>query len=57
MQIPMPLWKKTPTSTPLWVFFTFLKLYRWYQIEQNITINQMKKSLGVDSILREEKGQ
>ena len=21
-----------------WVFFTFFKLYRWYQIEQRITI-------------------
>ena len=53
----MRLWKKTPTSSPPWVFFTFLKLYRWYQIEQNITINQMKKRLGVDSILRKENGQ
>ena len=22
---------------PPWVFFTFLKLYKWYQIEQSIT--------------------
>ena len=25
-------------STPTWVFFTFLKFYKWYQIMQNITI-------------------
>ena len=27
----------TKSSTTLWVFFTFLKLYKWYQIAQNIT--------------------
>ena len=27
----------TKINTPPWVFFTFLKLYRWYQIVQNIT--------------------
>ena len=25
----------TKSSTPPWVFFTFLKLYKWYQIAQN----------------------
>ena len=33
--------KKTPKNThgntPLWVFFMFFKLYKWYQIGQNIT--------------------
>ena len=33
-------WRKacyfTKSSTPPWVFFTFLKLYKWYQIAQNI---------------------
>ena len=24
-------------KTPSWVFFTFLKLYKWYQIAQSIT--------------------
>ena len=24
-------------NTPPWVFFTFLKLYKWYQIAQRIT--------------------
>ena len=28
----------TKSNTPPWVFFTFLKLYKWYQIAQNITI-------------------
>ena len=27
----------TKSSTPPWVFFTFFKLYKWYQIAQNIT--------------------
>ena len=27
----------TKSNTPPWVFFTFFKLYRWYQIAQNIT--------------------
>ena len=26
------------SSIPPWVFFTFFKLYKWYQIKQNITI-------------------
>ena len=27
----------TKINTPPWVFFTFLKLYKWYQITQRIT--------------------
>ena len=27
----------TKGNTPPWVFFTFFKLYKWYQIAQNIT--------------------
>ena len=27
----------TKNNTPPWVFFTFFKLYKWYQIAQNIT--------------------
>ena len=30
----------TKNITPPWVFFTFLKLYKWYQIAQNATIDQ-----------------
>ena len=30
----------TKSSTPPWVFFTFFKLYKWYQIAQHIT-NEM----------------
>ena len=26
----------TKSNTPPWVFFTFFKLYKWYQIAQNI---------------------
>ena len=26
----------TKSNTPSWVFFTFLKLYKWYQIAQRI---------------------
>ena len=28
----------TKINTPPWVFFTFLKLHKWYQIAQRITI-------------------
>ena len=27
----------TKSNTPLWVFHTFFKLYKWYQIAQRIT--------------------
>ena len=27
----------TKSNTPRWVFFTFFKLYKWYQIVQNIS--------------------
>ena len=29
--------QNTKNNTPPWVVFTFLKLYKWYQITQNIT--------------------
>ena len=32
-------------KTPPWVFFTFLKLYKWYQIAQNMTNWQSIKRL------------
>ena len=31
------LLKFTKINTPPWVFFTFFKLYKWYQIAQRIT--------------------
>ena len=31
--------KFTKSNTPPWVFFTFLKLYEWYQIAQSTTID------------------
>ena len=31
------VYKQKACNTPPWVFFTFFKLNRWYQIEQNIT--------------------
>ena len=34
----------TKSSTPPWVFFTFFKLYKWYQIMQNISYKRTKKS-------------
>ena len=30
------------SSTPPWLFFTFLKLYKWYQMAQNITFATIK---------------
>ena len=31
----------TKSNTPPWVFFTFLKLYKCYQIAQNITYSDL----------------
>ena len=28
----------TKSNNPTWDFFTFIKLYKWYQIAQSITI-------------------
>ena len=33
----------TKINTPLWVFFTFFKLYKWYQIAQRTTDNLGKQ--------------
>ena len=33
----------TKSKTPPWVFFTFLKLYKWYQIEQHIALKISRK--------------
>ena len=30
-------WGSVKINTPPWVFFTFLKLYKWYQIAQRTT--------------------
>ena len=31
------------SNTPPWVFYTFFKLYKWYQIAQNITYAKIFK--------------
>ena len=31
---------KLQSNTPPWVFFTFLKLYKWYQMVQRIIITE-----------------
>ena len=33
----------TRSDTLPWVFFTFLKFYKWYQIAENITYVSTKK--------------
>ena len=33
----------TKINTPPWVFFTFFKLYKWYQIVQRITFYKTSK--------------
>ena len=33
----------TRSNTPPWAFFVFLKLYKWYQIAQNITYMTLSK--------------
>ena len=30
----------TESNTPPWVFFTFLKLYKWYRIAQSIKYDE-----------------
>ena len=30
------------SNTPTWVFFTFFKLYKWYQIVQRVSFNTIK---------------
>ena len=30
-------WNFTKINTPTWMFFTFFKVYKWYQIAQRIT--------------------
>ena len=32
-------WNFTESNTPSWVFFTFFKLYKSYQIPQRITVD------------------
>ena len=34
------------TNTPPWLFFTFFKLYKWYQIAQRVTYRQLGLSEG-----------
>ena len=41
----------TKINTPPWVFFTFLKLYKWYQIAQRITYDLIRKLLHLSSSL------
>ena len=33
----------TKSNTPSWVFFTFIKLYKWYKIAQRITLKINRK--------------
>ena len=41
----------TKSNTPPWVFFTCFKLFKWYQIAQNITNVQL--SLNVEVLLEQ----
>ena len=40
----------TKISTPPWVFFTFFKLCKWYQIAQRITICEICSKLTIDIV-------
>ena len=33
----------TKSNTPPWMFFTFFKLYKWYQIAQRITYDRDRR--------------
>ena len=35
----------TKCNTPPWVFFTFLKIYKWYQIAQRIIFTQLLRTV------------
>ena len=37
----------TKCNTPPWVFFMFFKLYKWYQIAQNITYARAISSINI----------
>ena len=37
-------------NTPPWLFFTFFKLYKWYQIAQRITYFDFSSSASIESI-------
>ena len=37
----------TKSNTPPWVFFKFLKLYKWCQIVQYITYNKKEKKINI----------
>ena len=42
----------TTSNTPPWVFFSFLKVYKWYQIVQHITnIDRVKIRFGANPFL------
>ena len=36
IKLQAPLCNITKSKTPLWVLFTFFKLYKWYQIVQSV---------------------
>ena len=38
----------TKINTPPWVFFTFFKLYKWYQIAQRITYPNIQPEVFLD---------
>ena len=44
--------KFTKSNTPRWVFFTFFKLYEWYQIPQRITDNCLQQRRSQNPIKR-----
>ena len=45
----------TESNTPPWVFFTFLKLHKWYQISQSILYSKIEVLYSGYSLLMSEK--
>ena len=37
-------WRSVTFNTLPWVFFSFFKLYKWYQIAQSVSINHLEKN-------------
>ena len=42
----------TKSSTLPWVFFTFFKLCKWYQIAQRVSYNQFLNLRNIESVIR-----
>ena len=40
----------TQSTTSLYVFFTFFKLHKWYQIAQNVSVKVSRKNMDLSEL-------